>query len=76
VTDLDKITDELEDARRYTMLLMSACCEYVRLAAADGDDRARGLAFLLDDAHRRNAVAVFEAQFVLPSASPPTRRTP
>jgi hypothetical protein len=68
VTDLDKITAELEEARRYTMLVMSACCEFVRIAAADGDDRARGLAFLLDDAHRRNAVAMFEAQFALPSA--------
>jgi hypothetical protein len=66
MTELNAVAAELETARRYTMLLMSACCEYVRLVAAEGDDqRATTLAFLLEDAHRRNEVAKLHAAFML-----------
>jgi hypothetical protein len=66
----DEVLAELEDARRYQLLLMSAACEFVRIKASQGDEEAQMIAYLLDDAHTRNETARFEGAFLLPAYPP------
>ena len=56
------VVDELGAARRYELLILAACAEYMVAAAESGDETARGLAFLVKDAVHRNPQPAFTAR--------------